>query len=254
MKLQIVSDLHCEFLKGGPGIDPDPSADALILAGDIDTGARALRTFHGWPVPVIYVAGNHEFYGGEIRNVQSALADASPSHISVLENNVVGAPGVRIIGCTLWTDYEYGGDLSASMLNCMRGMADHHLIRIGGRPFFPSDALALHQRSVSYLAQELVKPFDGATVVVTHHGPHRQSVSPKFTGSPINAGFVSELDDLLPMVDLWIHGHTHDSLDYRIGSCRVIANPRGYPLKTGGFENPNFNPALVVGVGGAGNE
>jgi len=51
MKIQILSDLHNEFLRNG---EPDPyhhwsgeipqsNADIIVLAGDIDTGKRGIE-------------------------------------------------------------------------------------------------------------------------------------------------------------------------------------------------------------------
>ena len=75
MKIQLLSDLHNEFLRSGKqhadkkwqGFIPDSDADIIILAGDIDTGTQGLE----WAIAeserlakdIIYVAGNHEFYG-----------------------------------------------------------------------------------------------------------------------------------------------------------------------------------------------
>lgn len=45
--------------------------------------------------------------------------------------------------------------------------------------------------------------------------------------------------------DLWVHGHMHNSVDYRVGATRVVTNPRGY---AGHEINPNFNPQLVIEI------
>ena len=103
---------------------------------------------------------------------------------------------------------------------------------------------------------ELDKPFLGRTIVVTHHGPHPLSIHPRYAGSRVNGGFVSDLTTLLLKADLWLHGHIHDSMDYRVGGCRVVANPAGYVLNhlvaASGigfeFENHRFDPHLVLGV------
>lgn len=89
---------------------------------------------------------------------------------------------------------------------------------------------------------------------MTHHGPHRNSVHPRYEDDPLNAAFVSDLTNLMSGVDLWVHGHVHDSFDYMVGTCRVVANPRGYARQAGlnaqtardlTYENPNFNWELV---------
>ncbi len=96
------------------------------------------------------------------------------------------------------------------------------------------------------------KPHDGPTVVITHFAPSRKSISPKFEGSPVNACFVSDLEPqiLRWQPELWVHGHTHGSFDYKVGKTRVVCNARGY-AKDGVPENPKFNPALVLELEGA---
>ena len=87
------------------------------------------------------------------------------------------------------------------------------------------------------------------TVVVTHFAPSAGSVAERFKGSPLNACFVSELDERIrrwqPLA--WLHGHVHDSFDYRLGDTRVVANPRGYAPQ-GKTENAAFDPALTIDV------
>jgi hypothetical protein len=116
----------------------------------------------------------------------------------------------------------------------------------GERLLTPSDTVAIHRASRAWLARELAQPFAGPRVVVTHHLPSWRSVAPRFLRAPSNAAFASDLDALFDPVTLWIHGHTHHSFDYLAGRTRVVANPRGYLLKDGGFENPGFQPDLIV--------
>lgn len=61
MKLHILSDLHLE--NEGFTI-PETNADVIVLAGDIHEGTRAIPWIkEQTDKPVIYVAGNHEYYG-----------------------------------------------------------------------------------------------------------------------------------------------------------------------------------------------
>jgi predicted phosphodiesterase len=261
VRFQVVSDLHLEMLNRFVGyrvIEPAPEADALILAGDIHSHTRAFATFADWPVPVYYVHGNHEPYGAHYYGLVSQLhRTAAQSPIHYLERSVVQLAGIRILGCCLWTDYMLGGDAALAMREAERCMMDHRLIRVGnGQPFLPRHALAQHKKSRAWLHEELAKPFEGKTIVVTHHGPHQNSVHPRYAADPLNAAFVSDLTPLVEQAGLWIHGHVHDSFDYRVGHARVIANPRGYAsnrLMAGApadlrWENPAFNPALVIEV------
>jgi hypothetical protein len=137
-----------------------------------------------------------------------------------------------------------------------QGLNDHRVIRTGGRKFSAARALAEHDHSRAWLTGQLATPFDGKTVVVTHHGPHPLSIHPRYAGDPVNAAFVSDLGPLLARAPFWFHGHVHDSFDYRVGGCRVVANPRGYAINRNDvvfasqleFENAQFKGACVIEV------
>jgi DNA repair exonuclease SbcCD nuclease subunit len=138
-----------------------------------------------------------------------------------------------------------------------RVMNDHSAIRSSeGERFRPEHALAEHEKALAWLQEQLALPFEGRTVVVTHHGVTPSSVHPRYLDDPGNAAFVSDLRPLVGLADLWIHGHVHDSFDYRVGGTRVIANPRGYALnrlRAGAprdlrWENPAFDAALVIEI------
>jgi Icc-related predicted phosphoesterase len=264
MRLQLASDLHLEFLaREFPGmhtISPAHQADVLVLAGDVGNGANAVELFRDWPVPVIYVAGNHEAYGKSWPDVLEQCEQAAQgTSVRFLERGVVDFGGVRILGCTLWTDYRLcaSAEQSQQMANAGVRLNDHRLIRnTDGSLFSPSDALREHEQARAWLAAELSAPYDGVTVVVTHHAPHPGSVHPRYAGDPLNAAFASDLAELMPGAHLWLHGHVHDSFDYVVSGCRVVANPRGYPRNVGSvermedlvFENPGFKEALVLDV------
>jgi hypothetical protein len=169
--------------------------------------------------------------------------------------------GVRFLGCVLWTDYELNGmeQKPRAMKACEARLADHRKIMGVSSPsegFQATRALELHQRDRAWLAGKLDEPFDGPTVVITHHGPHPQSVHPRFADDPCNAGFISDLSPLLAKAQLWIHGHVHDSFDYNVAGCRVVTNPGSYAQGLSSaktfddlrWENPHFDPQMVVSV------
>jgi predicted phosphodiesterase len=263
MKFQLASDLHLEHLShvfpGERLIVPSKDADILVLAGDIARGAEAVELFKNWPVPVLYIAGNHEFYGGVFESVRADIRKAAKgTNVTFLDDDAMDFEGVRFLGTTLWTDYRL--ELNRTQRQLMEaadlGIVDSRQIRCATGMFRAEQALVQHELSRAWLERELAKPFDGKTVVISHHGPHRLSVHPRYVGEAVNAAFVSNLSDLLPKVDCWVHGHTHDSFDYSVLGCRVVANPTGYPRNARwvssaedlAFENKEVQPACLISV------
>lgn len=247
MKLLILSDLHLEFSNLSFA---DTEADVTILAGDIakgDHGIHWARTV--WPTKeIIYVAGNHEFYGYNRLEVLARLRIAArETGVHFLDNEEVVISGVRFLGCTLWTDFQLYGNRQRDMEIAANTLNDFRLIKEGAREFTPMDSVVLHEQSLAWLTQKLLtKNYDGKTVVVSHHLPSMHSVAEKYKGDPLNACFASNLDHLFGHADLWIHGHTHDSFDYMANGTRVICNPRGYSRDGIRNENASFNPEFVL--------
>ena len=262
MRIQLASDLHLEHLEGRAPkarlVEPAAGADLLVLAGDIHNGVKGVQAFADWPVPVVYVAGNHEFYDHDWAPTRGDLrAACAGTRVRFLDKDCIEFEGVRILGCTLWTDFRLPGSAQAQAMEAVeRGLMDYHVIRTAAGPLRAQQTLADHECSRAWLQAELARPFDGKTVVVTHHGPHPLSIHRRFVGNPMNPGFVSDLTPLLGVADLWLHGHTHDSFDYAVGRCRVVANPAGYIRNRAAaapgvgfeFENRSFDPDLVIDV------
>ncbi|HEU4557970.1 MAG TPA: metallophosphoesterase [Longimicrobium sp.] len=249
MKLHVVSDLHAGFAAFDP---PDTGADVLVLAGDVDVGVRGMKLAREWARgrPVIYVAGNHEFYGESIPRHITKLADAAAgTEVRFLENEATVIGGVRFLGCTLWSDFDLFGDRTVAVAAARTVMNDFRKIRVDPayRRFNPHDAMGLHGRSLRWLLARLDEPWSGPTVIVTHHAPSLRSVRPKRRSDPAAPAYASNLDALLDgRAALWIHGHTHLCCDYTVGGTRVIANQRGYPQ-----EKTGFDPAFTVDVPGS---
>lgn len=251
MRINVLSDLHL-----GLGVidPPDNDADLVVLAGDIARPKAAIDWASTLDKPVLYVPGNHEFYG---HSIAGTLADlrrlAAGTSIRMLDDDEVIIGGVRFLGTTLWTDFALSGEgaaRDAAMCEAQRFMRDFAVIRIGERPFTPADSAALFERHARWLGERLAEPFAGPTVVITHHAPSPRSVHPRFADSPLNPSFVSDLEHLLggARAALWIHGHTHDSFDYDVAGTRVVCNPRGYAMN-GANENRSFDPDLCIVIG-----
>ena len=252
MRLNVLSDLH---LSRGALEIPDNDADVVVLAGDIARPREAVDWASRIRKTVLYVPGNHEFYGSTIRGTIAELERlCEGTGIRVLDDDEALVEGVRFLGTTLWTDFNlFGGgeQREAAMAEAQLRMRDFRAIRASdaGGPFTPASSASLFDVHRGWLEGKLAEPFAGPTVVITHHAPSRASVHPRFEDSLLSACFVSDIGGLVAAsrARLWIHGHTHDSFDYRLNETRVVCNPRGYATE-GVNENPWFDLNLVVDI------
>lgn len=267
MNIQLLSDLH---LEAHPHfrVEPAPTADVLVLAGDIgsyqkgsrlldmDFGLQRFSPLTGWPTPVLFVPGNHEYDNADFDETHDRLRVVTQRlGMQWLERETLVLDGVRFVGTTLWADFDALLDQAdppeaqaRSRDKSMRA-ANHHLRKTGttrrGEPFL-ADVMRLHALSCQdWLRSALATPFDGPTVAVTHFAPSLASADPRYGLTPGTAAFCNALDDLLPLADLWLHGHLHCAIDYRRAGCRVVANPLGY---VGKGEQEAFRPAMCVEV------
>lgn len=260
MRLLILSDLHREFWKRRQvGFDLSESQpDVVILAGDIDTsGVRAVQwaaeAFHG--TPVIYVHGNHEGYGhnldDEIEKIRAAGAATDNVKFLDCDEQVIGS--VRFLGAALWTDFKLFGDDRRyfAMTKSEEVMTDYRRIRLASKGYGKlraKDTAYFHEQHKGWIAEKLTEPHTGPTVVVTHMAPSIQSVPSQYANDLTSSAYASSLDEVVSRANLWVHGHVHESFDYRIGQCRVVCNPFGYMAKDGSPENESFNPSFVVEI------
>ena len=256
MKIRVLSDLHLEFAGWRP---PPGDEDVVVLAGDIGEGRSGVpwaRKFFR-DKPIVYVPGNHEYYGRDLDELRLGLRESGRTHdVHVLDGDELVIGGVRFVGATLWTDFEVGGcdpaTVKQAMCHCQSEMTDYQVIRRWGSALCPEDTREIHCAQRDWLRRALMgctpvgQHQSGPTVVVTHHAPSLRSIAPQHIGNMLNASFASDLTELMgPQVALWIHGHMHDSLDYIERGTRVVCNPRGYlPMEP----NQDFDPALVVEV------
>ncbi|SAI65441.1 metallo-phosphoesterase [Bordetella ansorpii] len=267
MKIQLLSDLHLET---NADFMPMAAADAdlLILAGDIGTcrpdgrpfpegfGLRQFSPKDRWPVPVVYLPGNHEYDHQDFDAAHDRLRNLCESlGIQWLERESLVIDGVRLLGTTLWADFDAlvqardtQDQVRIKREKAFRA-ANFYLEKAGttrgGQPFL---ADALKEQALvcqAWLKTALDTDFDGPTVAVTHFAPTLSSADPRYGLTPGTAGFCNSLDALLPKADLWIHGHLHCAFDYVQQGCRVVANPLGYEWKG---EQDGFNPTLVLDI------
>ncbi|WP_293792103.1 metallophosphoesterase [Stenotrophomonas sp.] len=275
MRILVLSDLHFEVWRDAPkrahellsevqtNLDIS-KPDLVVLAGDIDTGDRAVAwADQAFPnLPVVYVQGNHEAYGQKFDMLKAKLADAcaATGHVHFLDKGQLVVGNVRFLGATLWTDFQLVGPESVqeAMQSAAAGMNDYRKIRLaraGFRKIKRLDVAQWHWEERIWLEERLEEAFAGTTVVVTHMAPSLRSIPEKYKGHVPSAAFASHLDALVSKADLWVHGHVHDSTDYLVGKSRVVCNPLGYPRRDADGhwlrENALFDPNLIVEVGGS---
>lgn len=246
MKLHILSDLHIEFEAFNP---PETSADIIVLAGDIHVGKKGIDWANkNFPdKPVFYILGNHEYYGQAWpKHVETLKQLAQGSNIHILENQSLTVNEVVFLGCTLWTDFKLFGDPRIAGYEATQTMTDYKKIRVSPsyRKLRSIDTATIHNKSLNWLGEEFIKNKGKKIVAISHHAPSLQSIPEKYKNDILTAAYVSNLDRFVQEsgAALWIHGHIHAQCDYRIGSTRVICNPRGYPHEY----NYNFVPDFTV--------
>lgn len=242
MRIQFFSDIHLEF---GPLDFPCTDADVIVAAGDIGLGVDGLLWLEAAGKPVIYVAGNHEYYEGDVVYTRQRIARAArDTGVHFLENEAVVIDGVRFLGSTLWTDL--GGRDPLLLQAAARNMNDYHQIHYAAAPLVPDDTVEMNERARAWLALVLAQPHDGKTVVVTHHAPSRQSWAGP-ADSLFQHAYCNDLEALCARhhIDLWVHGHVHAARDYRVNGTRIVCNPRGYD----GFQQiAGFDPAKIIEI------
>ena len=256
MRIQILSDLHIEF-KGNtiPALAPD--VELVILAGDL----APVRTRHVGDIAerwrgakhILYVPGNHEFYGDDIEDSHRELARQCQRYgVTLPDRQAVAIDGLHFIGATLWTDFLLDGIVAEHWAHheARRKVSDFMgAIRDRSAPgglLTTRETTLRHAEDRSFIEEQLREAHDaGLTpIVITHHAPSPRCVQPWYAGSALNAAFASDLDRLIARYQppLWVHGHMHDSVDEMLGETRVVANPQGYP----GWEGRDFDPELVI--------
>lgn len=272
MKIQLLSDLHLEAHPHWRA-RPAPGADVLVLAGDVgsyqpgsqladaDFGLAQFSAAAGWPTPVLFVPGNHEYDGMDFDDAHARLqATCARLGLHWLERESLVLQGVRFVGTTLWTDFDALGpaDASADTALALQLKARDKAFRAANyylhKTMTTRDSQAwlaegLRQQGLvcqQWLRQALSTPFDGPTVAITHFAPSLLSRDPRYGLVPGTAGFCNALDDLLPHAQLWLHGHLHAPSDYLHRGCRVVANPLGYARKN---EQTHFQPEMLIEIG-----
>ncbi|MHB8368099.1 MAG: metallophosphoesterase [Leptospirales bacterium] len=246
LKIQYASDIHIEVNPGKPLRRSHLVGDVLVLAGDIAGSPQQMAHYCRslGDRPILYVLGNHEFYGHDwdraVGLYRNTLERECPN-VRILDNEAAVVDGIRFLGTTLWTDFLFGAQGPASEAE----IPDFdHIRRSGERIHWPEMRNRFNE-SFRWIRDQMEPPVNLPTVVVTHHAPSWLSNSPQFAGSPITGAFCNKLDEFIREhpVALWIHGHLHNSSAYMIGETLVVCNPHGFY-----DENQEWNPVATIDV------
>jgi hypothetical protein len=242
MKIRVLSDLHLEFTRYEPKSLPSVGEDLVVLAGDIGVGTRGVEWAKAaFPDrPVVYVLGNHEFYGEDwTRLIVKARAAVSGSNVHLLENERFDLGPLRVLGCSLWTDFKAMGEAAAgaAMYLALEQMTDYRTIRKQQykRRLRPFDTISRCLDSRRWLEQEIAAA-DRPVLVVTHHAPTTAVINPQ-EDPALTAAFHNRFEELIrPPVRAWIHGHTHYTVQTMVNGISLVSNQRGYPDEGCGFD------------------
>lgn len=236
------SDIHLEF---GPLEIPENDSDIIIAAGDIGIYQQGLEWLASLSKPVIYIAGNHEFYDHEYHDTLDILRSAAANtNVHFLENDSVVIDGIRFLGCTFWT--ELGGEENDRIDDLLYTVNDFRKISYNNNLLEFEDYAELHRNSRQWLIEQLETPFSGETVVVTHHAPTHWS----WDNSPSSLtrfAYCNDVRELIHQYEIqtWFHGHTHSVSDYKCAGARILCNPRGY---VGRQKIRGFDPSKIVEI------
>lgn len=264
MFIKYMSDLHIDVNQEvfADILNPEHKETTLVLAGDIcevdgfKKLVALLQALCSTYKHVIYVFGNHEYYRGSITRAKEKLKEklGDIPNLHILDRDTVTLDGVKFVGATLWTDLNKGNPMF--LMTVGEAMNDYKVIRWGlkvsgemdhyVRRLRPVDVLALHARDLKYIKDQ-VENHDGVEklVVITHHAPCLYLLrDTKFAGHPLNPAYASHLEDFVAgsFIDLWIHGHTHHTMDNDFYGTRIVCNPRGYSK----IDSPDFDPNAII--------
>lgn len=255
-RIRLISDLHLEFSNFTLPVLPDDETTLLILAGDIATyadGAFFIKEQLDRFPHIIYIMGNHEYYGSDFTTAQAAIQESIDEY--QISNRVTLAgpatkiefEGFRVLAGTLWTNMNNNNVLTHTTVGC--GLYDFRVIKNGPAKFTTEDVVTEFSKTINQFTTWLEEDYSGKTIIATHHMPSDQVVDECFKQDyHMNGGFRSDLDEFIKKYtpSMWLFGHTHSNCDIILFQTRLLCNPRGYPRRNGNYENLDFNPNLTI--------
>ncbi len=244
MKIAYGSDIHLEInARNFELVD----ADVLILAGDIclidqlrlgykdtkvgDWSRQFFIDVSAKYNKVIYIPGNHDYWESDLSHVVGIFYEfCYENGIKNINFNPFGAEmidDVKFVFATLWTDYKNEDPLI--MWDAKTYMNDFNWIMNYGKKLIPSDIYEQHILERKHFINEC----SGAEkiICISHHAPDMSCMDESRID---NVSYMYGCTDMIeiildtPAIKFWVYGHTHIKNDMKIGSTRVLSNPRGY--------------------------
>ncbi len=259
--LHVVSDLHLEFCSEkkieevvdrlGSHVQVKDNT-ILVIAGDLAPLVEhtkinffLLQCKKYW-IQVLWVYGNHEYYGISFK--EAAFWKKHRTHwlksVSTVEGgNWCWAGAQDMIAGTgplVWAATGWYPPRPENALYYSRMMYDAQVIKESLCDIEKEGA-----QNIDYLHSCRL-----GDTIVGHHIPSPSLVHQAYSGSKSNLFFMNEkCEEVISTCQpkYWIFGHAHDSTDKKIENTRCICNPLGY-WKNNHFENESFNWSLFIEV------
>jgi DNA repair exonuclease SbcCD nuclease subunit len=260
MRILVIADLHLDLWEHTsrdplwPMASVFPTLDALIIAGDLTNDPmqnwpKALERIARLidPSEVYIIPGNHDYYGHHLSGDNNLRSVAERAGVNFAQQTAVELGGARFLCCTLWTDFALQGAQDEAMRAAQRAMNDYAQIARSAQDLArirPQDTLAKHKEHLAWLRAKLQGPFDGPTIIVTHHCPSSSALDASHRLAP---AYGSNLDHLMltGTAKLWLFGHTHRRLRGNAHGTPVVNVSFGYPREV---EDEDIAEVMLRGV------
>lgn len=242
ISFDVISDLHFNNFSTHLYPNIKPNSEILVMLGDVcevDQVRQMMPFFRyvssNWKL-ILFIPGNHEFYGYFLDDTVSVLKCElqSLTNIKILDNECYRVNNTLFVGSTLWSNMD--NDNPVTKVVCKGAISDYKYIKKSyyennKHPITPNDTVALFDRNIEFIEDSVFNKGNDEIVILTHHAPSYSCVDAKYKGERTNGAFVSDLNEFIldnPQIKVWAYGHTHNAKDFYIDTCRVVSNPKGY--------------------------
>jgi len=263
LRVGIHSDLHTEF--SACTIANLPALDVLVLAGDIGnllSVSHFLGTIRNAApeLPVLYVLGNHEYYGLEFAKAKQQYRQLCDRYrVTLLDNEGVQIDDVLFVGSTLWSDFSLAGQADISMLWARNKIPDYrkiHRYSADGSlvAMQPADTVEEYKKARAFIQESLLSENQTVRkkVVISHFLPAFELLAPGYRQNADaliqSAYWATDIPQLHQLADDWIYGHSHDCIETTVGTTRFLSNQRGYSKVMNKAQSADYQRDYCVNI------